>query len=163
MRLALHLHRGPRLTDRVPEPSEVLAMGTTGGARLLGQADKLGRLAEGMAADLAVVNLSRASWPYRAPEAEPIAFIVQRAKAGDVTDVLVDGCHVLQAGLPTRFDWPALGERLGEQFRATPPNHSGVQLAKELRPFVEAWYSAWHEELEGAAALQPYNAMNSRL
>lgn len=115
MRLALHLHRAPTIGTAVPLPSEVLAMGTTGGARVLNRGDELGRLAVGMAADLIVVDLSRATWPYVAPEVDPIAFTMQRVKAGDVTDVLVDGEHVLAGSLPTRFDWRALGEQLGEE------------------------------------------------
>jgi len=99
------------------------------------------------------------SWPYRAPEVDPIAFMLQRAKAGDVTDVLVDGCHVLAGGLPTRFDWLALGQKLGDEFRATPLNETGVSLVSKLKPWLEAWYAAWEVE----PPLEPYAAMNSRL
>lgn len=140
MRLALHLHRAPQIGAPVPQPSDVLAMATTGGARVLCQSEKLGQLRVGMAADLAVVDVGRMSWPYRAPEVDPISFMLQRAKAGDVTDVLVDGCHVLAAGEPTRFDWRALGNKLGDQFRAAPPNTQGVTLVEQLTPFLENWY-----------------------
>ena len=140
MRLALHIHRAPQIGARVPQPAEIFAMATTGGARILGQSEHLGQIRVGSLADLAVVDLTRCSWPYRAPEVDPIAFILQRARAGDVTDVLVDGCHVLAAGEPTRFDWKGLGNTLGDEFRATPLNARGVSLVSELTPFLEAWY-----------------------
>ena len=44
MRLALHLHRAPAIGARVPLPSEVLGLATTGGARVLGRGAELGRL-----------------------------------------------------------------------------------------------------------------------
>lgn len=146
MRLALHIHRAPQIGASVSKPAEIFALATTGGARVLGQSNRLGQLRVGMAADLAVVDLGRMSWPYRAPEVDPVAFILQRAKAGDVTDVLVDGCHVLAEGEPTRFDWRALGNKLGNEFRATPLNAQGVSLVAQLNPFLEAWYGKKQRE-----------------
>jgi cytosine/adenosine deaminase-related metal-dependent hydrolase len=120
MRLALHLHHASQLGAAVSSPAEVLSMATSAGARVLGRGGELGRLPVGMAADLVVVDLARASWPYRAPEVDPLAFLLQRACAGDVSDVLVDGALVLAAGRPTRFDFDALGESLGRDLAAAP-------------------------------------------
>ena len=140
MRLALHIHRVPQIGAPVPQPADILGMATRGGARILGQSESLGQIRVGCLADLAVVDLTRMSWPYRAPEVDPIAFILQRAKAGDVTDVLVDGCHVLAGGEPTRFDWRALGNKLGDLYFSTPFNARGASLVSDLTPFLEAWY-----------------------
>jgi cytosine/adenosine deaminase-related metal-dependent hydrolase len=97
MRLALRLNRPPRLGTPAPSPAEIFALATQGGAKLLRAADRLGRLAPGYQADIVIVDLTRATWPWTAPEAAPLEIVVQRAQAGDVETVLVGGEVVLEA------------------------------------------------------------------
>ena len=157
MRLAMRLQRAPRIGAPVPSPRDLFVAATRGGARLMRRVD-IGRIAVGMKADLAVVDMTRASWPWRAPEADPIDFIVQRARAGDVRDVLVDGEVMLRDGAPTRFDMTATGEALAAALADEPYPAARAALAAELKPHVEAWYSAWD-----VGTATPYAAMNSRI
>jgi cytosine/adenosine deaminase-related metal-dependent hydrolase len=156
MRLALRLHRAPRFADPVPTPEDILGLATTGGARLMRRPD-IGRLAVGMQADLAVLDLSRATWPWVAPEVAPVAFLLQRAKAGDVSDVLIAGEHVLRAGEPTRFDMAAVGEEIAATLGAAPANLERADLVADLLPHLRAFYADWAPD-----DLTPYTAMNSR-
>jgi 5-methylthioadenosine/S-adenosylhomocysteine deaminase len=94
MRLAGTLHL-PRSGPRAMPPAEVLAMATIRGAKALGLDDELGSLEPGKRADLAVVDLSG---PHCQPAGEdPHATIVYCARAGDVSDVIVDGRIIVRA------------------------------------------------------------------
>ncbi len=156
MRLALRLQRTPEIARSVPTPRDVLGLATTGGARLMRRAD-IGRIATGLKADLAVVDMARASWPWRAPEADGIDFVVQRAQAGDVAHVLVDGEVMLRDGQPTRVDMAAVGDRLAAQLAEEPFAKNRAALASALKPHLEAWYADWD-----IGSLSPYAAMNSK-
>lgn len=158
MRLAHRLHRTTRIGGPAPTIAETFAMTTTSGAKLLREEGRLGRLAPGLAADMVLVDLTRITWPYVAPEAEPLALLVERAKQGDVQTVLVDGDLVLDAGLPTRFDFLAAAEELGSRLRETQVDTEFAALYTELRPHVEAWYAAWP-----APELEPWSVFNSRV
>jgi len=157
LRLVHRLHRDPRIGAPAPTLAQTFGLATTGGARLLRRERDLGRIDVGMAADLVLVNLDRVTWPYVAPEADPLAVVLQRAKQGDVSTVLVAGEVVLRDGWPTRFDMRAAAADLAEEMAAAPYDQGYADLYAELRPHVEAWYAGWE-----VPAMQPWIAHNSR-
>ena len=157
MRLALRLARTPRLGTPAPSPGQILELATAGGARLLRQETRLGRVAPGYAADLVVVDLSRVNWPWVAPEVDPRELLVMRAKAGDVETVLIDGEIVYQDGRPTRFDLEAAGRELAAMLDAEPYPAQVADRAERLRPHLEAYYRDWE-----LPELEPYAPFNSR-
>ena len=112
MRLALRLSRRPIFDDEALEPARLLEIATAGGARLLRKEDRLGRLAPGFAADLVMVDLDRITWPWTAPEVDPRDLLIMRARAGDVTTVLVDGEVVYRDGRSTRIHLDAVGREV---------------------------------------------------
>ena len=157
IRVALQLQRGPTMGSPALEPSQALYLATSGGARLLGKGDRLGRLAPGYAADLVLVDLARITWPWVAPEVQPRDFLILRAQARDVRTVLVGGEIVLQEGSPTGFDLEAVGRELADRLAATPFPSETARRIGALRAHVEAFYRGW-----GAPELDPYTTYNSR-
>jgi len=143
MRLALRLHGTPVLGEAAPAPAEIFSLATLGGARLMREEGRLGRIAGGHAADLVLVDLGRMTWPWMAPEADPRDVVLYRARAGDVDTVLVDGEVVLRDGMPTRFDVEDVGRELAERLDATPYPEEGARLVEQLLPHLEAWYREW--------------------
>ena len=157
MRLALRLARVPQLGARVPEPAEVFGLATLGGAKLLRREDQLGRLAPGYSADLAVVDLERLSWPWVAPECDPLELVLLRARAGDVTTVLVDGEVIYRDGQPTGFDLAAAAEELAGQLARSAYPREQAELVQRLTPHIEAYYKGWD-----VPELEPYIRYNAR-
>jgi 5-methylthioadenosine/S-adenosylhomocysteine deaminase len=157
MRVALQLHRGPVIGSPALEPRQALQLATSGGARLVGHADRLGRLAPGYAADLVLVDLVRMTWPWTAPEVDPRDFLVLRAQARDVRTVFVGGRIVMEDGRPAGFDLEAAGRELAGRLAATPfPAELAGRMAA-LREHAEAFYRGWE-----IPALDPYTRYNSR-
>lgn len=157
MRLALRLNRSPRIDDAVATPAEVLAMASSGGARLMGLEQRIGRLQAGYSADLLVLDTQRVCWPWVAPEADPLSLLVQRAQARDVRCVLVHGEVVMRDGRPTRFDEQAVARELADQLRHTPYPEAAAQLAQALTPNVRDWYAGYPSMLG-----KPWTQYNAR-
>jgi cytosine/adenosine deaminase-related metal-dependent hydrolase len=157
MRLAMRLHGTPMLGAPAPDAHDIFSMVTTGGARLMRQAARLGRIASGYAADLVLIDLERITWPWIAPEAEPKEVVLYRARAGDVDTVLVDGEVVLRGGQPTRFNVREVGSALAEHLDAEPCPQVGAEIVAKLRPHLEAWYRKWP-----VPELEPWISYNSR-
>lgn len=157
IRLAMRLHGTPILGTPAPTVADIFALATAGGARLLRQPERLGRIAPGYAADLALVNLQRVTWPWVAPEADPREVVLYRARAGDVDTVLVAGEIVLRDGMPTRFDLQDVGRELAERLDAEPFPESNAEMVAQLLPHLEAWYERWQ-----VPALEPWTRYNSR-
>lgn len=157
MRLALRLHRTPRLDGPAPEPAQVFALATVGGAKLMRQETRLGRLAPDFAADLVLLDLERITWPWVAPEADPRDLILMRARADDVHSVLVEGEVVVRDGRPTRFDAAAAGAELAERMAAAAVPDYTDAILERLLPLLEAHYLGWE-----APELEPYDCYNAR-
>lgn len=157
MRLALRLARPPLLGTPAPEPRDALAAATTGGARIMGKQDRLGRIAPGYHADLVLVDLERVVWPWAAPEADPLATTLLRAGAGDVATVLIAGEVVYRDGKPTRFDLAQAGQELRDQLARAPAPAEETRRVERLMPYLEAWYANWK-----IPELEPWTAFNSR-
>ncbi|GMV27788.1 MAG: 8-oxoguanine deaminase [Phycisphaerae bacterium] len=143
MRLALRLHRTPGFGAPAPSAGDVLHLATTGGARLMGAETRLGRLAPGYAADLVLVSLEQITWPWVAPETDPLELLLYRAQPRDVEMVLIDGEVVLRDGQPTRFDAAAAGRELAAALAATPFPREEAEMVEVLLPSVEAYYLQW--------------------
>ena len=158
MRLALRLARTPTYREPAPATRQVFALATTGGAKLMRRDHELGRLAPGYLADIALVRLDRISWPWVAPEADPLELVMLRARAGDIDTVLVSGEVVVSEDRPTGFDVHAAGRELAAKMAATAYPDEAARLAEQLIPHLEAWYGGWtHKERV------PHTAMNSRV
>ncbi|MCP4328605.1 MAG: amidohydrolase family protein [Alphaproteobacteria bacterium] len=157
MRLALRLARAPHYGVDAPSPAGLFGLATLGGARLLGKENSLGRLAPGYAADLVLIDLSQVAWPWVAPEADPLELLVMRAKAGDVTTVLVGGEIVYRDGMPTGFDLAAAASEIADRLETEPFPAEAAARAERLRPHVEAYYQGWD-----LPDLDPYTRYNAR-
>ncbi len=83
---------------------EVFAAATVGGADLLGRPD-LGRLAVGAKADVVLVDLTH---PAMQPVRDPLRSLVYTAADRAVSDVFVDGRHVVAGGQVTTVDIEAV-------------------------------------------------------
>jgi 5-methylthioadenosine/S-adenosylhomocysteine deaminase len=79
----------------------VLEMGTIGGARALGLADRIGSLSPGKRADLILVRTGDINM---APMADPARMIVQAAQPANVDTVMVDGRILKRHGRLTTLD-----------------------------------------------------------
>ncbi len=112
LRLAATLHL-PRFGPRAMPASEVLAMATLNGARALGQEQELGSLEVGKKADLTLVDSAA---PHLAPPAPDLhATLVYGARASDVTDVIVDGRHLVRRRALVSLDAAALARRAPDE------------------------------------------------
>jgi cytosine/adenosine deaminase-related metal-dependent hydrolase len=157
MRLAARLHRSPQLNTPAPSYEDIFHMATTYGAKLLRQEQRIGKLAAGYKADVVLVKCDRLTWPWLAPEVNPLHVILMRAKALDVDMVWVNGNLVLKDGQPTRFDLKAVGRAIAEQLTASPNRHVYRTLSQELLPHLTHWYRQWD-----IPKLEPYSIFNSR-
>ncbi|HEY9639551.1 MAG TPA: amidohydrolase family protein [Coleofasciculaceae cyanobacterium] len=156
IRLAARLHRTPQINTPAPTFADILQMATVGGAKLLMQ-PTLGKIAPGYKADLVLVNCDRLTWPWMAPEANPLHVMLMRARAADVDTVLVNGKVVLQHGQPTGFDLQAIGQEIAAQLSAAADRDQYFALAAQLRPHLANWYASWD-----SPPLNPYAAFNAR-
>jgi len=93
--------------------AEVLRMATVGGASALSRSD-IGKLAEGMKADLVLVDLSDSSMR---PVRDPLLNLIYHAADRGVKDVYVDGKKVLEDGLVLTIDYEDALRRLEEAQR----------------------------------------------
>ncbi|HWK43629.1 MAG TPA: amidohydrolase family protein [Stellaceae bacterium] len=98
---------------------------TLGGAKALGR-DDIGRLAPGMRADLAIVDVTL---PAMRPLRDPIRSLVYAAAERAVRDVFVDGLQVVDNGRVTTLDYPAAAEALEEAQRRAESRVPGIDYA----------------------------------
>ena len=94
MDMAAKIAKGEGLDPAIISAEDVFFMATEAGAKALGRTD-LGHLNRGASADLFIINLDR---PHLRPCFNPISQIVYAAKAGDITDVMVDGNFLIKEG-----------------------------------------------------------------
>ena len=88
-------------TSTVPA-AEAFDWITTRGAAMLGQGDRIGSLAPGKQADIAVMSLGPlAMWPVH----DPVATVVMQGSGARVRDVLVAGAFAKRSG---KLQWPDL-------------------------------------------------------
>lgn len=113
MRLACYLARtaSPNPDDWI-SPAETLAMATAGGARTLGMAGWIGRLAPGHAADLVLLDLSTTAYM---PLNRPVTQLVFCEEGRSVDRVYVGGRKVVDGGRLLTLDQGALRSRLADR------------------------------------------------
>lgn len=158
MRLAARLHREAQMKQTAPTWEDIFKLATQGSAKLMLQESSIGQIAPGFKADMVLVDWDAVTWPWLAPEADPLEVMLMRAEAGNVHTVLVNGDVVLKNGQPTGFDLQAVAAELADQLSASPGRDHYRDLSAEVRPYLESWYAAWQ-----VPDLQPYAAFNSRL
>lgn len=102
MRLAMMLPR-PGIADPADWPghAEVFAWATEGGARALGLAGKVGRIAPGYCADLVALDMETAARVALVPN---LAAVVQHGGPDSVRAVMIDGNWVYRDGKVLTFD-----------------------------------------------------------
>ena len=88
------IHTGFRHDPVLMPPETILRMATVNGAKLQGRPDT-GRLAVGMKADIAAVDMDR---PHLYPAFEPLPLLVYAAQASDVVMTMVDGRILYENG-----------------------------------------------------------------
>ncbi|MEM9267195.1 MAG: amidohydrolase family protein [Cyanobacteria bacterium P01_F01_bin.13] len=158
MRLAARLQRSPQIGNSAPGYADIFRVATAGSARLMGKEQQIGKLAPGYRADVVLIKCDRITWPWIAPEANPLHVMLMRTNATDVDTVLVNGNVVLKSGMPTGFNLQAVGQTIAEQMDAAPNREQYRALAANLIPYLSQWYARW----EGLS-LSPYGAFNSRI
>jgi len=97
------LHKLVSGDPTVVSASEALAMATIGGARSLHLEDSIGSLEAGKLADLIVVGMSA---PHQTPMYNLISHLVYATKAGDVSDVMVNGRWLMRNRRLVTIDEP---------------------------------------------------------
>lgn len=101
MRSAALVHKGTRLDPTLLPASDVLRMATIEGARALGIDHLVGSIEVGKRADLVLLDSHS---PSMNPVFDPYSAIVYAASRADVTDVWVDGRHVVAGRHCTSVD-----------------------------------------------------------
>ena len=143
--LSQRLHRVPGLDNRHVTPGELLHMATLGGAKALTLDDHIGSLEPGKRADIVMLNWDRVSYPYLDSELDPLEVLVSRARGRDVRTVLINGRVVYNNGEFPTLNVPAITMRIQEALQDGPPPEvlTRRQAAKELDPYIRAYYRDW--------------------
>jgi 5-methylthioadenosine/S-adenosylhomocysteine deaminase len=97
MRAAILLARHQAKSSAIIDAPRVLEFATMGGARALGLDKEVGSLEIGKRADLFLLNL-RVPWLQPIRPQNIVSNIVYNANGSDVTDVIIDGQIVVEAG-----------------------------------------------------------------
>ncbi len=162
MRLAEKLHRIADLdpgSSPAVTPAMLVEMTTTAPAKILGLEKVCGRLREGMAADIAVVDLTPD--PYVHPEATPQDRLVMQKSRRDVRTVIADGRVLMRDGKILTVDEERLKEELVSSLTAPegPEAEHRAHLLKKLRPHVLEHY----ESIEPIPdSIRPFYPVNRR-
>ncbi|NLW56138.1 MAG: amidohydrolase [Firmicutes bacterium] len=101
MRLASLLHKVANQDPTVLSAETALKMGTINGAHALGLAEQIGSLEPEKKADLIMIDLNQS---HLTPCLNPVSLLVYAARGSDVTDVMVNGEWLVQAGKITKWD-----------------------------------------------------------
>jgi 5-methylthioadenosine/S-adenosylhomocysteine deaminase len=92
-RLAALLHKLDSGDPTLVPASQALEMATRQGAQALGIGDRVGTIAPGMKADLALIDFDA---PHLFPRHDVVSHLVYAARAGDVHTVFINGCPVMR-------------------------------------------------------------------
>jgi cytosine/adenosine deaminase-related metal-dependent hydrolase len=129
MKVALLTERISRTEDvrpgTRPQPEDMLADVTQGGAAAVNQQAQLGTLEVGKKADIIVVDTMKA---YLQPNGRIISAIVHGGNSSDVESVMVDGEFIMRENKVLTMDEPAIiaeaakvGRRIWDQVKAASP------------------------------------------
>ena len=115
MSLTARLHKVWQGDPTVLPASQVLALATREGARVLGLEHRIGTLTAGKEADLVVLDLNQ---PHLTPLYDPYSHLVYAARGTDITQVMVAGRWLLRDQQLTTLDWPEIAARLEKGSRS---------------------------------------------
>ncbi|MEM9138778.1 MAG: amidohydrolase family protein [Pseudomonadota bacterium] len=154
LRMVLNAHRTPGTDDSVPTAAQVLRMATSGGAATTAFRGRIGRLQEGLAADMVLIDWDKLAYPYLDPDYPVLDAVIQRAKTDGVDMVMCAGDVIYEGGTFARMDHKAALEELRRDLtRAlTEEEVQRKGLAKKLLPHVEKFYDGYFDP----DALQPF-------
>jgi 5-methylthioadenosine/S-adenosylhomocysteine deaminase len=160
MRLALRLHRVPGMDDDVPTSAQVFRMATEDGAATTPFGERVGVLAVGRAADLALLPWRHIAHPYLETGTPVLDAVVHRARASAIDTVVVAGEVVLRDGRITRVDKAAVLEELAATLRRplSPEEEQRRRLSRVLVPHVRRFYAGWLDP----DSLEPFYRQSSR-
>lgn len=108
-RTASFLQKVSTMDPLVLPAYEILKMATVNGAEAIGLGDKIGRLKEGMLADMIILDIEK---PHLYPAYDMVANLVYCAKAADVETVIVNGRIVVENRGVINIDVPVLCGRV---------------------------------------------------
>lgn len=128
MRIALlteRIRRDDAFPGVQPQPEDILADATQGGARAVRQSQTLGVLEVGRKADLLVVDTLR---PHLVPAGRFLSAWIHNGHASDIESVMIDGQFVMRQGKVLTMDEAAIvaeadkvGRRIWDQVKAAGP------------------------------------------
>ena len=164
MRLVGKLHRQPGIGAPAITPEQVLAMATANAAAPTGFGEEIGVLEPGRRADMLLVRLNDLEDPYLDPDLPPLEAVLGRARARDVSTVIVDGQVLLQDGHHLQIDKDAIRQELRDQLArpVEPQTLETRRMAARLRPYAEQFYRSWADESGGPPTGEPHYVYNSR-
>ena len=141
---------------------EALEIATLNGAKAAGFAGEVGALVPGMKGDAILVDLDRvARDPWIDPAFDIAEAFVERAMGADVAAVVIGGKVVVEDHRPLTIDVDALYREV-RAFCAkglTPEHRARADLLARIKPYVQAWYGTWHENMLD----RPFYRVNSRV
>ena len=143
MTLLQALHRPAGLASRWLSPYEALRAATVGGADAT-MFKEVGKLLPNYYADVAVIDLKRFRGPYVYPEADVdiIALALSKARADDVTTVLVGGQVLVEEGRLTQLNLRDVETHLLDSLEAIQFREKRTLLEK-LEPYLYQLYNDW--------------------
>jgi 5-methylthioadenosine/S-adenosylhomocysteine deaminase len=138
MKIALLTERISRTEDARPgtrpQPEDILADCTQGGAAAANQSATVGTLEVGKKADLIVIDTMK---PYLQPAGRILSAIIHGGQSSDVESVMVDGQFVMRSNKVLTMDEPALlaeaskvSRRVWDQVKKAGP----IPVPREARP-----------------------------
>jgi len=146
LKLALRVHRTPGMEEAdVPTAPQIVRMATEGGAMTTAFGAEIGRLDAGRLFDAALIDWTKATYPYQDADIPMLDALVQRAKAQHVDAVYIGGELVYADGRFTRIDRDAvLAEIAGILNRPrTAEEIERRELGLAVFPHVKAFYDGY--------------------
>lgn len=145
MRLVLSLHRPPGHDAPAPTAAQVLRMATEHGAATTPFADRIGRLAPGLFADLVLLDWPRVTRPWQDPAIPLVDVLVRRAKSNAVETVMIGGRVVYGRGGFVNVDRNAVLDAITNALDRpdSPQEAQRRRLAGELIEPVRSFYRSW--------------------
>jgi len=127
------------------KPIDVLKMATIGGAHLLGEEKKRGKIKQGYEADL--VLLTKRS-PALAMNEDLISQLVYYENGSSIESVMVKGEWVLKNRSIDTFDEEAVLQAVKEKHESlVKKSQASIQLANEYEPYFTNMYKKFHHHL----------------
>jgi cytosine/adenosine deaminase-related metal-dependent hydrolase len=126
----MHYHRRHFRDEKVMPVGKVLEMVTIDAARALHLDHEIGSLEAGKKADVITVDLFK---PHMMPLQMPVHRVVCFAQGSDVSEVVVDGRLLVEAGEVLSIDWRAMLEAVQQEAEAA-IRRTGTEAAFQALP-----------------------------